>query len=728
MRVCAWAQVSAAPHHSWLVCRGVCVFVCALRLYPATPCWGVRCGCVCLGSGFRCALPLLAGVLGCLCVCLRAPLARVGAPRLVRSGRSRCSGGLPRRRGAFRPPGGLRPRIYWAAARGKWRPARNQALCACCWPGLRQGLWSLSASYPFRALQWGCPWRVPLASVLGCMRCDGWRVWTRSLTPPVSGTARLSTGNSASAPGLFRVDADTAPFGSEDATPGSRASVRVRALLGRVGRAGLPGAFWCASPFPVAALSFFFVPPPPGSGYPICCVFFSLVCAPPFSPAFRVCRPRVPWALASCAPPRLFFTAPRLVFFSLLLRCVLLLAFFFPLPCLLLFFLSPSCGAGSACVSVAVGCAGVCSCWRCGLWCVVCFAWCCVACLCLSGFSRLAVWRGVAPGLVGLLLLCSAVACCCVLCWVFLFFFALFLSFPWWAVLFWSVWCSAVVRLAVWPGPVALRSCAGFCCAVPFGALTCRGASLGSVLCCLFLCGAWVASCLVRCCGVLLCSVCPWARCFVVLLCCLWSVCCRFLCRASGPLPFRGASCVVLCGCACAVALCAVLSRLSGAGWCCVLLPVVFWCLLLGLAVLCCLPVAPGVVFQWCCPCLAAWLAALWFDVVCLGALLPCVVFCGVVPSSGGVLSCSAVCSRRCLCLLFVSCRCAFCCVCPGVLSCGWSACCGALLPCVVSCGAVLLCGAALSRSGVFLRCCVCLLLLFSFQNAAKLVKKKDFF
>ena len=72
--VCAWARVSAAPCHSWLGCWGVCVFVCALRLYPATPGWGVRRGCVCLGWGFGCALPLLAGVLGCVCVCVRAPL------------------------------------------------------------------------------------------------------------------------------------------------------------------------------------------------------------------------------------------------------------------------------------------------------------------------------------------------------------------------------------------------------------------------------------------------------------------------------------------------------------------------------------------------------------------------------------------------------------------------------------------------------------------------------
>ena len=72
--VCAWAPVSAAPRQSWLGCWGVCVFVCVLRLYPATPGWGVRCGCVCLGSGFGCAPPLLAGVLGCVRVCVPAPL------------------------------------------------------------------------------------------------------------------------------------------------------------------------------------------------------------------------------------------------------------------------------------------------------------------------------------------------------------------------------------------------------------------------------------------------------------------------------------------------------------------------------------------------------------------------------------------------------------------------------------------------------------------------------
>ena len=72
---CGWFRVSAAPRHSWLGCCGVCVLVCLFQLYPATPGWGVQRGCVCLGSCFGCAPPFLDGVLGCVCACMRAPLA-----------------------------------------------------------------------------------------------------------------------------------------------------------------------------------------------------------------------------------------------------------------------------------------------------------------------------------------------------------------------------------------------------------------------------------------------------------------------------------------------------------------------------------------------------------------------------------------------------------------------------------------------------------------------------
>ena len=133
-------------------------------------------------------------------------------------------------------------------------PAENRALGACRWPPPKQGRWARSASYLFGGPRWGCPWRVPPASVLGCVRCAGLRVWTRSLTRPVFPTACLGTGAAAGAPGLFRVDADTAPFGREDGTPWSRACVRVCAPLGQLGQGGLPGVFSCTSLLPLAGL------------------------------------------------------------------------------------------------------------------------------------------------------------------------------------------------------------------------------------------------------------------------------------------------------------------------------------------------------------------------------------------------------------------------------------------------------------------------------------------
>ena len=148
-----------------------------------------------------------------------------------------------------------------------------------------------------------------------------WRVWTRSLTRPVSRTVRLSTGDSAGAPALFRVDADTSPFGSEDATPGSRACVcACSSWPGWAGRP--PGRVMVRLTFSCGCLV---LPPcsaPSGLGLPALRVFFfpllffSLFLspfslpplAPPLSLAFCASRPRVPWALAlfvfaSFSPP-----------------------------------------------------------------------------------------------------------------------------------------------------------------------------------------------------------------------------------------------------------------------------------------------------------------------------------------------------------------------------------------------------------------------------------------
>ena len=47
------------------------------------------------------------------------------------------------------------------------------------------------------------------------------RVWTRSITRPVSRTVRLLTEARLSAPGLSREDANTSPSGSGDTTLGS---------------------------------------------------------------------------------------------------------------------------------------------------------------------------------------------------------------------------------------------------------------------------------------------------------------------------------------------------------------------------------------------------------------------------------------------------------------------------------------------------------------------------
>ena len=73
--VCVCVRAPILLRHSWLGCAvWVCVLGLGFRLLPATPGSGVRCGCVFLGSGLGCAPPLLARVLVCVCVCVGAPL------------------------------------------------------------------------------------------------------------------------------------------------------------------------------------------------------------------------------------------------------------------------------------------------------------------------------------------------------------------------------------------------------------------------------------------------------------------------------------------------------------------------------------------------------------------------------------------------------------------------------------------------------------------------------
>ena len=123
-------------------------------------------------------------------------------------------------------------------------------------------------------------------------------------------TVRLSGGASAGSPGLFGVDAHTSPFRSEDTMPCPLAYMRVCALLGQVGRAGLPGALWCATTFLCPLLLLALLPwPTPGCSCLFLFVssFCSLLCV-----FFLFCR-LCPWLargffyLWSCVcPPRLF--------------------------------------------------------------------------------------------------------------------------------------------------------------------------------------------------------------------------------------------------------------------------------------------------------------------------------------------------------------------------------------------------------------------------------------
>ena len=129
------------------------------------------------------------------------------------------------------------------------------------------------------------------------------------------------------------MDTNTAPLGSEDTTPGSRACVRVRAFLagsgGPASRARIRAPHCFLSPFLVISLS---AGPPLGWGCPACgcsCVFyffFIFILRPPCPLRFEFAGPGClgPWRLA---PP------PLSSFFSLFPSpppCVFCCFFFSP--------------------------------------------------------------------------------------------------------------------------------------------------------------------------------------------------------------------------------------------------------------------------------------------------------------------------------------------------------------------------------------------------------------
>ena len=165
--VCAWVRVSAAPRHCWPGCRGWCPLVCALRLYPATPGWGVRCGCVCFGLGFGCAPHSWLGV-SPLCVCLCA-CSTCTPPLLARVAAWMCVFGLGSRLRPASPGWGVGPCVFVYAlclhpVTSGWGVRRG---CVCLGSGF-------GCALPLLARVLGCVYvrvRVPLApchSWLGC--------------------------------------------------------------------------------------------------------------------------------------------------------------------------------------------------------------------------------------------------------------------------------------------------------------------------------------------------------------------------------------------------------------------------------------------------------------------------------------------------------------------------------------------------------------------------------
>ena len=486
---------------------------------------------------------------------------------------------------------------------------------------------------------------------------------------------------------------------------------RVRALLGRVGRAGLPGAFWCASPFPLAALSFCFAWPPPGWGCP--------------PPSRCRCRSSLPWPFVLVVFFFFFFFSSRCLAlralapgFCLLLGRWLLVGgcsrgfcrsclvpgcfFFFFLtlvllsPCApvvsgFLWFPAPAALGLGACVVCFVGLpllGSPCACpsFVLSAWLLAAPWWLlpshpppiffsrfsslplgavCRVVLCVPG-------RGAAPRCCAL---CRPVLCCCVLC------------------------CVRLVPLLVAPCPLALPVALGSC-ALRRCVLRCSPA-LCALCCVCFVVARWCVLLF----AALLCAVCVPGCCAVRPVC---SPLCAVLCFA------------VLVRSRCAVRVVRAIAGawLCGALLCVVLFPVVCRGAVLGLLAPGCLlvacfgvgvPVWPRGLLPcgWCgllwCPaflcrvlwcCAVAWCCAV---VLCcrfavlLGLALP---FCG--------LSCCAVLCCWLAVLFF----------CPVVVS----ACCGALflvlcVPCLlpsVRCGALLCwpwCLASLCR--VLWRCAV---------------------
>ena len=212
------------------------------------------------------------------------------------------------------PPRGLSPPALLGGCAGHAEAGRELgSSCLPLAPAETGALDSFRVS-PVQGPRWDCPWLVPLASVLGCLRCGGLACIdpvTDASGFPYSPSFDVGLGWCSGAVSLGRRHL---PFwvGGRHAQVPPVCACACSSWPGPAGRP--PGCVLVRLTYPVAGLSFFFVWAPPGLSCP--CFgssfgfFFCFFCvssfpfpptsalAPLLSPVFCASRPWVPWALA----------------------------------------------------------------------------------------------------------------------------------------------------------------------------------------------------------------------------------------------------------------------------------------------------------------------------------------------------------------------------------------------------------------------------------------------
>ena len=742
--VCVCVRAPPVARQSWLACAvWLCLLVFGVRLRPAIPGSGLWCvGWVlpgtCSPALVRCVLCALPGFTAPGGRCWLAPVrvpwlwpvaCLLGVPRgacvVCRALSGPVALGSPVSIPVAlvpSPTGGQRPPIYWAAAWGSCRVAQSRAHGDGRWPLPRHGRWARSGSYPFGAPRSGCPWRVPAALVLGCVRCGdlacvdpvnhasgvpyrpslggglGWCTRAvssgrRDLPFPVAGRhARV----------LFVCACVCPLWPGRAGRPPGRVLVRLTFSLAVVCACFVSSAF-CGLRLPC----FCFFPP-----FVLCLCFFCRAVVLGFLPLV-------------CLGPCVFAHPPPFFFFLVLFPCCPV-AFFFlvcfprssgfvpvllppPLRCFLVFCFFSS---GSFCPPAfcfffrgrgLLSCACVVR-WLLALQCCVpcCSFWwrvfpCCSA---PSGGSGAAPPPLPAAALVvcGVFRVFPLLLCCCLFAWRLSGVVAACGDpLPPQKCVCCALYCLVSPRCAGLPSGVLW-------CPVPVFCAACHAVDsrLAAVHCAVFFWSAFcVLCCVVPCCWLLLCVVLRLWSCRPTALFAMWPA-----------ISFRSVlPCAVLCPwvLCCAASLRAVLPAL-------VLLCAMLFCLALFGAAACCV-VALGVVRRPADLCLAAlcfvvFLCAVAPCYVCFALVSWCVLLFTAVLCAVCDLRCRAVSSLSsplCAvqgCTVLVRLRCAVCLICAvsGARCCGeWfcfvlfpSVFCGGVLRCAVGC---VLCCAAVRRA-----------------------------